>query len=73
MARAARRAAPVGLRLVAPGFGEVAVRSGSPGVTVTGPPGELLLFVSGRQDAARVELAGDAEAVEQVRRAKFGL
>ena len=72
-ARVARRAAPGGLLLECPGFGQVTVRPGEPGVTAQGDPGELLLFVSGRQPAARVELDGEPEAVEQVRRAKFGM
>lgn len=72
-ARMARRAAPVGLTLVAPGYGRVEVRSGEPTVTVTGPPGELLLFLSGRQEASSVEVDGDADAIERVRKAKFGI
>jgi uncharacterized protein (TIGR03085 family) len=72
-ARMARRASPVGLTLVAPGHGRAEVRSAEPEVTVTGAPGELLLFLSGRQSAASVEVAGDADAAEKVREAKFGL
>lgn len=72
MARLARRAAPCGLCLVAPGLGTVTVRASVPEVTVTGPPGELLLFLFGRQAVADVDLAGDADSVEQVRRAKLG-
>ena len=37
----------------APGFGEVTVGEGTPQATLTGEPGELALFVSGRQRAAR--------------------
>ena len=72
-ARTARRTAPDGLVLESPGFGQVKVRSGGPGVTAKGDPGELLLLMSGRQQVARVELDGEPEAVEQVRRAKFGM
>jgi uncharacterized protein (TIGR03085 family) len=72
MALVARRAAPCGLRLVAPGSGSVTVRDASPAVTMTGRPGELLLFLFGRTSVADVELSGDDGAVEQVRRAKFG-
>jgi hypothetical protein len=46
---------------------------GTPVVTVTGEPGELLLFASGRQDAARVELEGDKEAVARVSTAELGM
>lgn len=72
-ARAARRAVPGGLVLESPGFGQVTVRSGAPGVTAVGDPGELLLLVSGRQEVARVELDGEPEAVEQVLRATLGM
>jgi hypothetical protein len=37
------------------------------------PPGELLLYVFGRQAAARVEVTGPAEAVATVHRTHFGL
>lgn len=73
MSRLARRAVPVGLTIVAPGYGQKEVRAAEPMVTMTGPPGELALFLFGRQSVARVELSGDEAAVEQVRRAKFGL
>jgi uncharacterized protein (TIGR03085 family) len=72
-ARAYGRRCPVGLVLRRTN-GQVAVaRKGVPVVTATGEPGELLFFVSGRQDAARVELEGDEKAVERVRGAKLGL
>ena len=73
MARAARRAAPVGLVLEAPGYGRVVVKSDTPSVTVTGPPSELLLLLFGRSPAVRLDMAGDDDAVAQVRQAKFGL
>ncbi|MFN8077456.1 MAG: TIGR03085 family metal-binding protein [Kineosporiaceae bacterium] len=41
-------------------------------VVVTGPPVELLLFLTGRS-AARVEIEGPAEAVARVRAASLGL
>jgi hypothetical protein len=53
--------------------GQTAVaHKGVPVVTVTGEPGELLMFASGRQDAARVELSGEDEAVAKLRSAKLG-
>jgi uncharacterized protein (TIGR03085 family) len=42
-------------------------------VTVTGRPGELLLFMTGRQEAADVLLDGEPEAVALVRAARLGL
>jgi uncharacterized protein (TIGR03085 family) len=47
-------------------------RSG-PRARLSGAPGELLLYLFGRQSAARVELTGPAEAVEAVRSAHFGM
>jgi uncharacterized protein (TIGR03085 family) len=68
-----RRKAPAGLELLAPGYGRATVRRGDPSVLVTGPPGELLLFMVGRQASAEVEVSGPPGAVEQVRKASFGL
>ncbi|MFE3603921.1 TIGR03085 family metal-binding protein [Streptomyces sp. NPDC059096] len=67
------RKSPVGLVLRRPDGQTAVAHRGTPVVTATGEPGELLLFVSGRQEAARVELAGDKEAVERVRDAKLGI
>lgn len=72
-ARMAGRKAGVGLRIEALGFGEAVGRAGSPSATVVGPPGELLLFVMGRQDVARVSVMGDDEAVARVKSADLGL
>lgn len=38
------------------------VNDGEPAVTLTGPPMELLLFLYGRRDHARVEITGDPVA-----------
>ena len=55
----------------APGFGTLAVGGEPPQVTVTGDPGELALFLSGRQRAARVDVQGDA--ADRLRTAKLGM
>jgi hypothetical protein len=57
----------------APGFGEVTVGEGTPQATLTGEPGELALFVSGRQRAARVDVDGPPEAAERLRTASLGM
>ena len=44
-----------------------------PLAVVSGPPGEILLFLSGRDDAARVEIAGDAAAVAALADAPLGM
>lgn len=73
MARLVRRRLPVGVTLEAPGFGRVEARRGEPHVTVTGPPGELVLFVTGRRRAARVDLSGPPDAVSRLEAARLGL
>lgn len=72
MARLWRRRLPVAVTLDAPGYGSVAAGPGAPQVTVTGPPGELLLFIFGRQDVARVELSGPDTAVARLKSARLG-
>ena len=59
---------PVGGRAAGPRAG-----AGIETVTLRGPVGELVLFLSGRGDAAEVELDGSADAVAQVRAASFGI
>jgi uncharacterized protein (TIGR03085 family) len=70
------RSSPVGLVLV-PDDAEpiVAKKAGDEGhsVTVSGPIGELVLFMYGRQAHALVDLAGPDDAVEAVRNASFGI
>jgi len=53
--------------------GMVTVGAGGPRVTVTGDPGELAIFLSGRQAHARVELSGDAKSAERLSRAHLGI
>ncbi|WP_067888895.1 TIGR03085 family metal-binding protein [Nocardia vaccinii] len=70
----ARRLHGPGLELEWAGTAEtVRARRGEPTVRVAGLPGELLLYLFGRRSAAEVELSGPAEAVETVRRARFGM
>jgi uncharacterized protein (TIGR03085 family) len=57
----------------APGFGQVTVGDGTPQATLTGEPGELALFVSGRQRAARVDVDGPPETAERLRTAALGM
>ena len=49
------------------------VRRGEPSARLSGPPGELLLYMFGRQVAAAVELEGPAEAVSLVQSTRFGM
>ncbi|RSO42886.1 TIGR03085 family protein [Streptomyces sp. WAC 06725] len=73
MARVLGRKSPVGLVLRRPNGQTAVAHRGTPVVTATGGPGELVLFVYGRQSAADVELDGDKDAVARVLEAQLGL
>ena len=49
------------------------VRRGEPTARLSGPPGELLLFLFGRQSAAHVDVTGPSDAVSAVHRTHFGM
>jgi uncharacterized protein (TIGR03085 family) len=69
-----RRLRGVGLELAWEGTDEhTMVRGGEPIARLSGPPGELLLYLFGRQAAARVEEAGPEDAVATLRRTHPGM
>ena len=69
-----RRLDAAGLEIDWAGTDErVTVRPVEPIVRLSGPPGELLLYVFGRQAAAQAEVDGPPEAVAAVRRTHFGM
>jgi uncharacterized protein (TIGR03085 family) len=69
-ARVLCRGATSGLVLRRPN-GQTAVgKRGTPVVTVTGEPGELTMFAFGRQEAAKVELEGDKDAIAKLHETK---
>jgi uncharacterized protein (TIGR03085 family) len=69
-----RRLRGVGLEIEWAGTNERRrVRPGGPTARLCGPPGELLLYMFGRQSAAHVEVTGPAEAVAAVQRTQFGM
>lgn len=70
---AARRVHGAGLEVRTPDGRARALKSGEPNVVLTGAPGELVLFMSGRKEAAVVEHEGPPEAVALVVAAPFGL
>ncbi|HEU5354071.1 MAG TPA: TIGR03085 family metal-binding protein [Actinocrinis sp.] len=78
-ARLAFRSVPVGVTLVRAENGDgprqtVLAKPATPlMVTVTGPAGELVLFASGRKEAAHVQLTGEDAAVNRLRAAKLGI
>ncbi|GAB1646058.1 TIGR03085 family metal-binding protein [Krasilnikovia sp. MM14-A1259] len=62
--------------VVAPGVGEQRVgapSAGSPAVVLSGEPGELVMFLSGRQRAARVQVDGPDAAADRLRTARLGM
>ncbi|MFG1666662.1 TIGR03085 family metal-binding protein [Streptomyces sp. Y7] len=69
-ARLVGRSAPTGLVLRRPDGQTAVAHKGTPVVTVTGEPSELLLFAYGRQNAAKVELDGDENAVAKLHESK---
>ncbi|MGW0559063.1 TIGR03085 family metal-binding protein [Streptomyces sp. NPDC003016] len=73
MARVLGRKSPVGMVLRRPDGQTAVAHRGTPVVTVTGEPGELVLFAFGRQDVARVELEGDKDAIARLQDAKLGI
>ncbi|MFF8019851.1 TIGR03085 family metal-binding protein [Streptomyces sp. NPDC007896] len=69
-ARLAGRGAPTGLVLRRPDGQTAVAHRGTPVVTVTGEPSELLMFALGRQKTADVELEGDKDAIAQLSETK---
>lgn len=70
---AARKVKGVRLEARTPDGRSRAAGSGDATVTVTGPPGELALFFSGRRDAAHVSIEGPDDAVARLRAADLAI
>ena len=69
-----RRMSGAGLELEWTGHGDpLTVRQGEPTARLSGTPGELLLYLFGRQGAAHVEVSGPDAAVAAVHRTHFGM
>ncbi|MFJ3668457.1 TIGR03085 family metal-binding protein [Streptomyces sp. NPDC090106] len=69
-ARLVGRGAPTGLVLRRPDGRTAVAHRGTPVVTVTGEPSELLMFSYGRKDTAKVTLEGDEDAVTKLNEGK---
>ena len=70
------RKSPAGLVFVPDGADAIVVKKPAAdghSVTVSGPIGELVLFMYGRQAHALVDLAGPDDSIEAVRTASFGV
>ncbi|MGE2729234.1 TIGR03085 family metal-binding protein [Mycolicibacterium vaccae] len=72
MARMTLRKAPATIVLATPAGDTLGTVGRGPEIVVTGDPGELLMFVAGR-DEARVSIDGPPEVVERAKRARAGL
>jgi uncharacterized protein (TIGR03085 family) len=69
-----RRLHACGLEVEWAGTNErVRARPGEPTARLSGRPGELLLYIFGRQSAAHVDVSGPPEAIAAVRRTHFGM
>ena len=72
-ARLVGRRVPTGLVLEPEGAEPIVVVDRTPSVTVSGPVGELVLLLFGRQAHARVSYDGPDDAVEALRSASLGI
>lgn len=73
LARLRMRRFKATVRIECPGYGTVTTGAGGPAVTLTGEPGELMMFLFGRQRAARVGATGPDDLVAKVVGARFGV
>ena len=72
MSKLALRNLAVGVVAELPDGRRIPLKSGEPSATVAGEPGEIILWMSGR-DAARVTFSGDTEAVSDLNAGSRGL
>jgi uncharacterized protein (TIGR03085 family) len=72
-AKLALRKTPAVVTITAPGFGSVTAGRGGPSVDLLGAPGELIMFLMGRQSHAIVELAGPESITGHILTARFGV
>lgn len=68
----ALRKSPVGVIAQLPGHEPVTLKSGDSVVTISGEPGEIILWMAGR-DASKVEFAGDNTALAALSNFKRGI
>ena len=72
-ARLALRRFPAAVVFDAGSYGRARLGRGGAEVRVAGDPGELAIFCSGRQRAARVELTGPDDLVARLRNSRLGV
>ncbi|MBQ1073045.1 TIGR03085 family protein [Micromonospora sp. C31] len=73
LARLALRRFPADVLVQAPGYGELHVGRGGDSVRVAGAPGELALFLSGRQRVSRMQIDGPAALADRLRGTDLGM
>jgi uncharacterized protein (TIGR03085 family) len=81
--KAAKMAAKLGLRKLhvpvlvrSPGFDDLKVGTSEtqpPRAMIQGEPGEIALFLSGRKRVAKIEIQGQEDTTDVIRRAKLGM
>jgi uncharacterized protein (TIGR03085 family) len=71
--RLALRKFPAAIVIEAPGQGRLSAGTGGREVLLSGRPGELAMFLTGRQQVADVALTGPDELVERLRNARLGV
>ncbi|MEV4755558.1 TIGR03085 family metal-binding protein [Micromonospora sp. NPDC049559] len=72
LARMSLRRVPGRLLVQSPGYGEFSAGSRGEVARLVGAPGELALFLFGRQRVARVQLVGSPALAERLRTARLG-
>lgn len=73
LARLTLRRFPAEVLVQAPGYGQRAAGRGGEQLRLVGAPSELVLFLSGRQRAARVQIDGPSGPADRLRDAQLGL
>jgi uncharacterized protein (TIGR03085 family) len=73
LARRALRGFPGTLLIQSPGYGETSTGAGGEPLRLIGSPGELGLFLFGRQRVARIQLDGPPVRADRLRAAKLGI
>lgn len=68
MSKMAAKKLGVGVIAQVPDGPRIELAAGDPTLTVTGQPGELLMWLSGRRDDCQVEIAGTPQALAALRR-----
>lgn len=71
MGKLLTRKAPVGVVLAPDGVPTTELHAGEPSVTISGPIGECVLFIYGRDAASRVALDGPNDAVTRLQATSF--